>query len=202
MKALMICITKPYHAEFNSISPMGPERAWLKKRHFLFQRTYLLCIWSARWLSCWSSPSWSPPGPYRWKAALENKRRICYTLIEVQNSRLSLVLEMTGKDSANFKGNNNPDKIILMLTLRWCYQIQWKLSLTVFVPAQMWPGRGRGFGFSGLVDCDDAELVPFALAQSGNACFELLNRGHAILEFKLASYSNNGIQVFCESKKH
>ena len=45
----------------------------------------------------------------------------------------------------------------------------------------MWLGfRGR-LGFAGLVDGDDPELVPLALAEAGHARLQLVYRRHAVL---------------------
>ena len=45
----------------------------------------------------------------------------------------------------------------------------------------MWPSVGWRIWFSGLVDSNDAELIPLALAQARNASFQLLNGGGAVV---------------------
>ena len=54
-------------------------------------------------------------------------------------------------------------------------------KLTVFVSAEVGFGFRRGFGLSRLVDCDDPELVPLALAQPRHPGLELVDGGHAVL---------------------
>ena len=54
-------------------------------------------------------------------------------------------------------------------------------KLTVFVSAEVGFGFGRGFGLSRLVDCDDPELVPLALAQPRHPGLELVDGRHAVL---------------------
>merc|ERR1719384_2567279 len=51
----------------------------------------------------------------------------------------------------------------------------------VFVSAEVGFGFGRGFGLSRLVDCDDPELVPLALAQPRHPGLELVDGRHAVL---------------------
>ena len=54
-------------------------------------------------------------------------------------------------------------------------------KLTVFVSAEVGFGFRRGFGLSRLVDCDDPELVPLALAQPRHPGLELVDGRHAVL---------------------
>ena len=53
--------------------------------------------------------------------------------------------------------------------------------LTVFVPAEVGFGFGGRLRLSGLVDGDDSELVPFALAQARHSRLQLVDCCCAVL---------------------
>ena len=47
--------------------------------------------------------------------------------------------------------------------------------------AEVWLGLGRGVGLARLVDRNDTELVPLALAQAGHPRLQLVDGRHAVL---------------------